>query len=188
MLHLKAPIIFVCRQVDIIFKVVTCAISRSDAVFLGLPMYTGGIPVTVMATSRDPQRPPGSRVGCKSKGPLFELARTQSPTCSDAAVRYRREGVSKAQRFYRGLGAVGEVMAVASADWLGKGGSPVMQVAWCVLIRKFERVSGRLLKGRRRGLRFLRFSRKGGISGHSHSRWRTQNKMESDGVGPPFHY
>ena len=32
-----------------------------------------------------------------------------------------RERVSKAQRFYRGLGAVGEVMAVASADWLGKG-------------------------------------------------------------------
>ena len=35
--------------------------------------------------------------------------------------------------------AVGEVMAVASADWLGKGPSPVRQV------------SGRLLKGRRRG-------------------------------------
>ena len=76
-----------------------------------------------------------------------------------------RERVSKAQRFYRGLGAVGEVMAVASADWLGKGRSPVMQVAGRVLIRRFERVSGRLLKGRRRGLRFLRFSRKGAMSG-----------------------
>ena len=32
-----------------------------------------------------------------------------------------RERVSKAQRFYRGLGAVGEVMDVVSADWLGKG-------------------------------------------------------------------
>ena len=67
----------------------------------------------------------------------------------------KRERVSKAQRFYRGLGAVGEVMAVASADWLGKGRSPVTQVTRRVLIGKFERVSGRLLKGRRRGLRFL---------------------------------
>ena len=41
-------------------------------------------------------------------------------------VRERqREGVSKGQRFYWALGAVGEVMAVASADWLGKGQSPV---------------------------------------------------------------
>ena len=50
-------------------------------------------------------------------------------------------------------------MAVASADWLGKGRglsrlgrSPVTQVAGRVLTGKFERVSGRLLKGRRRGL------------------------------------
>ena len=56
-------------------------------------------------------------------------------------------------------------MAVASADWLGKGQSPVTQVAGRVLIRKFEGVSGRLLKGRRRGLRFLRFSRKRGHVG-----------------------
>ena len=41
------------------------------------------------------------------------------------------------------------------ADLLGKGWSPVTQVAGRVLIRKFERVSGRLLKGRRPGLRFL---------------------------------
>ena len=41
---------------------------------------------------------------------------------------------------------------MASADWLGKGRSPVTQVTGRVLIRKFERVSGRLLKGRRRGL------------------------------------
>ena len=77
-------------------------------------------------------------------------------------------------------------MAVASADWLGKGRSPVTNVAGLVLIGKFEWVSRRLLKGRRRGLRCLRFSRKGGMQGHSHSRWRTQNKMESAGVGPPF--
>ena len=32
-----------------------------------------------------------------------------------------RERVSKAQRFYRGLGAVGEIMVVALANWLGKG-------------------------------------------------------------------
>ena len=102
----------------------------------------------------------GAESDAKAKEPLFELARAQSPTCTDTAVRYRRERerVSEAQRFYRGLGAVGEVMAVASADWLGKGGSPVMQVAGRVLI-------GKLLKGRRRGLRFLRFSRKGGMSG-----------------------
>ena len=52
-------------------------------------------------------------------------------------------------------------MVVALADWLGKGWSPVMKVAGRVLIRKFERVRGRLLKGRRHGLRFLRFSQKG---------------------------
>ena len=38
-------------------------------------------------------------------------------------------------------------MVVASADGLGKGRSPVTQVAGHVLIRKFERMSGRLLKG-----------------------------------------
>ena len=54
---------------------------------------------------------------------------------------------------------------MASADWLGKGRSPVRQVAGHVLIRKFERVSGRLLKGRRRGLRFLRFSQERGHVG-----------------------
>ena len=65
----------------------------------------------------------GAESDVKAKEPLFELARAQSPTCTDAAVRYRRETerVSKAQRFYWGLGAVAEVMAVASADWLGKG-------------------------------------------------------------------
>ena len=52
-----------------------------------------------------------------------------------------------------------------SADWLGKGWSPITQVARYVLIGKFEQVSRRLLKGRRHGLRFLRFSRKGGQQG-----------------------
>ena len=48
-----------------------------------------------------------------------------------------REQVSKAQRFYWGLGAVGEVMAVASADWLGKGPSPVTQVSgWACFDRE----------------------------------------------------
>ena len=56
-------------------------------------------------------------------------------------------------------------MAVASAGWLGKDRGPVTQVARHVLVGKFERVSGRLLKGRRRGLRFLRFSQKGGMLG-----------------------
>ena len=64
-------------------------------------------------------------------------------------------------------------MAVASADWLGKGhglcrlagkGSESCY-AGRVLIRKFERESRRLLKGRRPGLRFLQFSWKGGMSG-----------------------
>lgn len=40
-----------------------------------------------------------------------------------------RERVSKAQRFYRGLGAVGGVMVVALANWLGKGQVPVAQIA-----------------------------------------------------------
>ena len=40
---------------------------------------------------------------------------------------------------------------MASVDWLGKGRSPVTQVARRVLIGKFEQVSVRLLKGRRRG-------------------------------------
>ena len=76
-------------------------------------------------------------------------------------------------------------MVVALADWLGKGQSPVAQVAGRGLNRKFEQVSRKLLKGRRRGLRveqeFLSaiFPERGPCWGHSHSRWRTQNKMES---------
>ena len=107
---------------------------------------------SVMPRIRDPQRPPGSRVRCKSKR-AFIRASSSSPTCTDAAVRYRgeRERVSKAQRFYRGLGA---------ADWLGKGrglgrlagegweSCYAGQVAGRVLIGKFEQVSGRLLKGK----------------------------------------
>ena len=60
---------------------------------------------------------------------------------------------------------IGWGRVVALADWLGKGRSPVTQVAGHVLIGKFERVKGRLLKGRRHGLRFLQFSRKGAMSG-----------------------
>ena len=69
---------------------------------------------------------------------------------------------------------------MASADWLRKGRSPVTQVAGRVLIRKFERVSGRLLKGRRRGLRFLRFSWKGAMSGTQSLK---VEDTEQDGVG-----
>ena len=70
---------------------------------------------------------------------------------------------------------IGWGRVVASADWLGKGhGLGRLAGEWPesryagrrrVLIGKFDRVSGRLLKGRRRGLRFLRFSRKGAVSG-----------------------
>ena len=56
-----------------------------------------------------------------------------------------------------GLSRLAGERVVASADWLGKGRSPVRQVARRVLIGKFDRVSRRLLKGRRRGLRFLGF-------------------------------
>ena len=45
---------------------------------------------------------------------------------------------------------------MALADWLGKGQSPLAQVAGHGLNRKFEWVSRKLLKGRRRGLRFER--------------------------------
>ena len=61
-------------------------------------------------------------------------------------------------------------MAVASANWLGKG---VLlgrsQVAGPVLIGKFEWVSRRLLKGRRRG------------QGEGH-----RTSWSLPGVGPPF--
>ena len=36
----------------------------------------------------------GAESDAKSKEPLFELARAQSPTCTDTAVRYRRERAS----------------------------------------------------------------------------------------------
>ena len=49
-------------------------------------------------------------------------------------------------------------MVMALANWLGKGQRPVAQVAWPGL-------NGKLLKGRRRGLMFLRFSWKGATSG-----------------------
>ena len=40
----------------------------------------------------------------------------------------RESEFQKDKGFYWGLGAVGKVMAVASANWLGKGPSPVRQV------------------------------------------------------------
>ena len=75
---------------------------------------------------------------------------------------------------------------MASDDWLGKGWSPVMQVAGRVLIRKFEWVSRRLFKGRRFEVSAV-FLERGPCRGPSHSRWKTQNTMESAGVGPLFH-
>ena len=36
----------------------------------------------------------GAESDAKEKEPLFELARAQSPTCTDAAVRYRGERAS----------------------------------------------------------------------------------------------
>ena len=64
----------------------------------------------VMPRIRDPRRPLGSRVRCKSerafirasmssipylqRRPLFELARAQSPTCNDEVVRYQGERAS----------------------------------------------------------------------------------------------
>ena len=66
----------------------------------------------------------------KSKRAFIRASSSSIPYLQDAAVRYwERERVSKGQRFYWGLGAVGEVMAMASADWLGKGPSPVRQVS-----------------------------------------------------------
>ena len=58
---------------------------------------------------------------------------------------------------------------MALANWLGKGQSPLAQVARCGLNGKFE-VSGKLLKGRRCGLRFeweflCGFLGKGAMSG-----------------------
>ena len=83
-------------------------------------------------------------------------------------------------------------MVVPLADWLGKVQSPDAQVAGHGLNGKFEQVSRKLLKGRRRGVRFEReflpaaFPERGPCRGHSHSRWRTQNKIESAGLGLLF--
>ena len=107
---------------------------------------------TVMPRTRDPQRQLGSPVRCKSKRDFIRPSSSSIPYLHRRiGEKPERERVSKGQRFYWGLGAVGEVMAVASANWLGKGQGPVTQVAGRVLIGKFERVTGRLLKGRRRG-------------------------------------
>ena len=76
---------------------------------------------------------------------------------------------------------------MASANWLGKGRSPVTQVAGRVLIGKFERGEPEVTQGEEAWSEVSAiFPEKGSCRGHSHSRWRTQNKMESAGVGPPF--
>ena len=56
----------------------------------------------VMPRIRDPQRPPGSRVRCKSKELFFELARAQSPTCTDTVVRYWRESEFQKDKGFTG--------------------------------------------------------------------------------------
>ena len=80
--------------------------------------------------------------------PEFEIPKDHQGAESDAKAEtigaswssipylHRRSGemleterVSKAQRFYRDLGAVGRVMVVALANWLGKDQSPLAQVA-----------------------------------------------------------
>ena len=82
----------------------------------------------------------GAESNVKAKEPLFELARAQSPTCTYAAVRYRGERAS----FKRT-----KVLLGPRGSWWGNG---------CGLSRlagegleSFRQVSGRLLKGRRRG-------------------------------------
>ena len=55
----------------------------------------------------------GAESDAKAKEPLFELARAQSPTCTDAAVRWWGES-----EFQKHKGFIG-IMALA--DWLGKG-------------------------------------------------------------------
>ena len=64
---------------------------------------------------------------------------------------------------------------MALADWLGKGQSPVAQVAGRGLNGKFE-------------WEFLSavFLERGPCRRHSHSKWRIQNKMESASLGPLF--
>ena len=70
---------------------------------------------------------------------------------------------------------------MASADWLGLGLSPVRQV-------------GGVLKGRRHGMRFLRFSRKRGHGGDivtqgggHRTRWSWPAKVRSFMSTPHFH-
>ena len=93
----------------------------------------------------------GAESDAKAKEPLFELAWAQSPTCTDGTVRYQGERVSFKST---------NVLLGPRGSWWGNGcglsrfageGSESCY-AGRVLIRKFEPVSGRLLKGRRRGL------------------------------------
>ena len=94
--------------------------------------------ISVMPRIRDPQMPPGSRVRCKSKRAFIRASSSSIPYLHRRSGEIpgrksdtgEKERVSKGQRFYWGLGAVGEVMAMASADWLGKCPSPVRQVRW----------------------------------------------------------
>ena len=137
---------------------------------------------TVMPRIHDPQRPPGSRVRCKSKRAFIRASSSSIPYLHwHSGEIPGRERVSKAQRFSRGLGPGGEVMAVASADWLGKG-------------RGLGRLAGKGSEFCYAG-RWACFDQEAWMGERevtqgeeAWSRWRTQNKMESAGVGPPFQY
>ena len=99
-----------------------------------------------------------------------------------------RERVSKAQRFYRGLGA---------ADWLGKGrglgrlagerSESCYAGRWACFNQEVCTGEREVIQGEEaRSEVSAIFPEKGSCRRHSHSKWRTQNKMESAGVGLPF--
>ena len=88
---------------------------------LGFHVYVDSLCVLLCPEFMIPKDHQGAKSDAKAKEPLFELAGAQSPTCTDAEVRYWGERTSfKSTKVFWGLGAVGEVMAVASADCLGK--------------------------------------------------------------------
>ena len=70
----------------------------------------------------NPRRPPRSQHRCKSKEPLFELARAQSLIYTNAVVRRQRKRASfNITKILWGSRAVGGVMVMALVDWLDLG-------------------------------------------------------------------
>ena len=123
-----------------------------------------------MPRIRDPQRPPGSGVRCKSKEPLFELAWAQSSTCTDTAVRYRGERAS----FKRT-----KVLLGPRGSWWGNG---------CGLSRLSGEGSESCYAGRWVCFDWEVWMGEWEVTQgeEAWSRWRTQNQMELAGVGPPI--